>query len=144
MATSTKLASIQVVLLWPASRPALSVPRSIARKVPDSNKALPPINSPELSTCGNKPYLAGAKNVECAPIMNSANNSNTTLCCAKPMPATIMMAISNALMHLRMRALSKRSPSWPASPENTTKGSMNRPAAILASNLGSSVLHRVA
>ena len=74
----------------------------------------------------------GRRKVECTPIMNSANNSSSTQCCAKPIPATIMIAISSALTLLRMRALSKRSPNWPASPENTTKGRMNRPAAMFS------------
>ena len=43
--------------------------------MPISIIALPPTSSDSRSTSGIKPYFAGAKNVECTPIMNSAPRS---------------------------------------------------------------------
>ena len=77
MATSTMTIDADVCLPRPAS-PATKVPSTMATNVPISTIALPPTSSESRSTSGSNPYLAGAKNVECMPIRNSAP-SNTSM-----------------------------------------------------------------
>jgi hypothetical protein len=70
-ATATSVAMMSGTRPSAASRPASNVPNRIARNVPISISALPPTSSSSRSTSGSRPYFAGAKNVECMPIMKA-------------------------------------------------------------------------
>ncbi len=117
-AMATSAPTIVPVPCPPASTTPANVPSRMARNVPISSIALPPISSAGWRIWGSRPYFAGAKNVECMPSMKSAESSSVRLPDARPMPASPMIRISVALTACTTRDLSKRSASCPASPEN--------------------------
>ena len=115
----------------PASIPPRIVPIRMARKVPPSTIALPPINSSDFRCWGSMLYLIGPKNVDCVPIKNSTINNTTMEFRKRPRTPIIMMPISIALIFLISALFSFLSAICPASGENRKNGRIKITAARL-------------
>ena len=113
------------------SKPPAMVPARMARKVPASIKALPPINSPSSKWSGRMLYLTGPKKADCIPIRNNTVIRKVTLPNISPAAPNPMIATSAALMARISRDFSNLSAICPAVAENRKNGRMKRPAAAV-------------
>ncbi len=113
--------------------PPDNCPARIARNVPASISPVPPMISCGWRCCGRIEYLTGPNSDECTPIATTQPSSTGTDCRRNPTSATPMIAISASLTQRTSFALSTPSASCPATEENRKYGSVNSPAAIVAS-----------
>ncbi len=116
--------------------PPAMVPSRMARKVPASTKALPPISSSLARWSGRMAYFTGPKNADWLPIKNRTNNRCQTSPDKRPPAPSIMTPISANLIRRIRKDFSILSANCPARAEKRKNGSMNRPAAMVTSICG--------
>ena len=128
-----------------AAMPPTIVPSRIAMKVAPSTSALPAGSSSRFRWSGRMPYLIGPNSAAMVPKRKSATNRIGTECSAKPSTARPAAAISENFSRCATFALSKRSASWPPSPERKKNGAMKMaPASVIsASASGPPILKRI-
>ena len=95
------------------------MPSRIEIDVPISTRPLPPVSSSGLSTDGRIEYFTGPNRVDCRPVQNSATSSSGMFCSTKPTAASVMIAISIAVVITISLCFSSFSAICPAVAEKT-------------------------
>ena len=120
--------------------PPIIIPPRIEMEVPISTRPLPPVNSRGCNTEGRIEYFTGPNRVDCSPVQNNATSSTIRFWDTKPTAASVMMAISIAVVIRISVDFSSFSAICPASAENRKYGRMNSAGARLVYSVLSALL----